>query len=232
MLYPLPGADFDWKAAGVSPDWPHNLTGLAAHWNKNTNLGWAFDTWLLNLLPREHPFTNNGGGYCTLSFIPTLGTMLLGLIAGGLLRSQRRPLQEWVRWLIVAARGGIRAAGCCSCAAGICPVVKRIWTPSWVLWSGGWCLLMLAGFYLLMDAWGRRRWAFPLSVVGINSIAAYLIAELFAGGIGKVLSCHLGAGVFQTAGKPYEPLLHGAGVLLVEWMILFWMYRRKIFLRV
>ena len=86
-LYPLPGPGFDWTAAGVSPEWEYNLTGFAAHWNKNTNLAWAFDTWFLNLFPRESLFTHNGGGYATLSFIPTLGTMILGLIAGEWLKS-------------------------------------------------------------------------------------------------------------------------------------------------
>ena len=77
------------------------LTGFAAHWNKNTNLAWAFDTWFLNLFPREKPFVYNGGGYATLSFIPTLGTMILGLIAGGVLRSDRTPRRK-VHWLVAA----------------------------------------------------------------------------------------------------------------------------------
>ena len=58
------------------------LPGFAAHWNKNTNLAWRFDLWFLNLFGRDKPFEYNGGGYATLSFIPTLATMILGLIAG------------------------------------------------------------------------------------------------------------------------------------------------------
>ena len=53
-----------------------------ARWNKNANLGVAFDQWFMNLFPRVEPFVANGGGYLTLSFIPTLGTMILGLLAG------------------------------------------------------------------------------------------------------------------------------------------------------
>ena len=67
-------------------DWQHHYTGFAAHWNKNTNLGLAFDQWFMNLFPRQKAFVANGGGYLTLSFIPTLGTMILGLIAGRWLR--------------------------------------------------------------------------------------------------------------------------------------------------
>ena len=218
-LYPLPDAN----ATGT-------LTGFATHWNKNTNLAWAFDTGFMNLFPREHPFTANGGGYSTLSFIPTLGTMLLGLLAGGVLRTDRTPLQK-VRWLALAGVAGL-AAGWLLDTSGLCPVVKRIWTPAWVLFSGGWCFLILAGFYLPCDIWQYRRWAFPLMVVGMNSIAAYLIAHLFEDFIAQALPRHFGKGWFTLAGQAYEPLLHGAGILLVEWLILWWMYRRKIFLRV
>ena len=98
--YPLPGSDFDFATVGVPGSWPHP-TEFAAHWDKNSNVAWAFDTWFLNLFPREHRFTHNGGGYATSSFIPTLGTMILGLLAGEVLR---RTGAGWskVRWLIVA----------------------------------------------------------------------------------------------------------------------------------
>ncbi len=229
-LYPLPGANFDWAQAGMQPDWVHNLTGFAAHWNKNTNLAWAVDTWFMNLFPREHPFTNNSGGYSTLSFIPTLGTMILGLLAGNVLRSTRTPMGK-VRWLATAGIVGL-GAGLLLGAAGICPIVKRIWTPSWVLYGGGWCFLLLAGFYLIMDMGKFRSWAFPLTVVGMNSIAAYMIAHLFVEFLFKTLPLHLGRGVFEVFSPAYEPLLLGAGVLSIEWLMLWWMYRRGLFLRV
>ena len=207
-----------------------HLTGFAAHWDKNSNLAWAFDTWFLNLFPRSKPFTANGGGYATLSFIPTLGTMILGLLAGGVLR---RPGSGWAKvlWFVVAGAIGL-AAGWGLGELGVCPVVKRIWTPSWVLFSGGWCFLFLAGFYAIIDLLGVRFWAFPLRVIGMNSIAAYCMAGLFEGFFQKNLYTHLGHEPFQVLGEPYEPLLHGAAVLLILWLILFWMYRRKIFLRI
>ncbi len=229
-LYPLPGPTFDWGKSGVTPDCPLNLSGFAAHWNKNTNLGWALDTWFLNLFPRQKPFTNQDGGYCTLSFIPTLGTMILGLIAGGVLRSGRSPWGK-VQWLALAGFASL-AAGWGLGLAGICPVVKRIWTPGWTLFSGGWCFLLLAGFYAVMDLWSSRHWAFPLVVVGMNSIAAYVIADTLREFIGDALTRHLGANAFEWAGPPYQWALRGAAVLAAEWLILLWMYRRKIFLRV
>ena len=88
-LYPLPGPDFDYTRSACPPDWPHLYTGFLAHFNKNSNLSWAFDVWFLNLFPRESPFRFNGGGWSTLSFIPTLATMMLGLWAGQWLQTSR-----------------------------------------------------------------------------------------------------------------------------------------------
>jgi predicted acyltransferase len=228
--YPAPPADFDWTTVGVPADWPHHQPGFAAHWDKNSNLAWAFDVWFLNLFPRERPFIFNGGGYATLSFIPTLGTMILGLIAGGVLRGERPP-QGRVRWLGAAGAAGI-ASGWLLGALGINPVVKRIWTPSFTLWSGGVCLLILAATYYVVDVSGHRRWAFPLVVIGMNSIAAYCLYEVGARFVADSLLTHLGAGTFAALGTAYAPFILGLATLAVFWLILYWMYRRGIFLRI
>jgi heparan-alpha-glucosaminide N-acetyltransferase len=229
-IYPAPGPDFNWPAVGVPPDWPHHLSGFAAHWDKNSNAAWAIDNLFLNLFPREKPFLFNGGGYATASFYPTLGTMILGLIAGDVLRNGRSPWEK-ARWLAVAGLIAL-AAGWTFGAVGVCPVVKRIWTPSWVLFSGGWCFLLLAGFYAVVDIRGWKGWAFPLVVVGANSIAAYVMDHLFVGFIRDALKRHLGVEPFRVLGSEYEPLLLGAAVLGVLWLILFWMYRRRIFVKI
>jgi predicted acyltransferase len=229
-LYPAPGADFDWHAVGVSASWPHHQTGFAAHWDKNSNLAWDFDTWFLNLFPRERPFAYNEGGYATLSFIPTLATMILGLLAGGVLRSERGMLAR-VRWLVAAGVLAV-ASGWLLGATGVCPVVKRIWTPSFTLWSGGICFLFLAFFYAVMDVQGRKRWAFPLVVVGMNSIAAYVMDHLLTEFVEHELATHVGPGVFFTLGYTYAPLLQGVAVLTFLWLVLFWMWKRRLFLRI
>jgi predicted acyltransferase len=228
-LYPAPAPDFNYQAVGVPADWQHHYSGLAAHWNKNSNLGTAFDQWFLNLFPRARPWMANRGGYLTLSFIPTLGTMILGLAAGRWLRqaAPRIPMKR-----LLAAGGLGIAAGLLLHFTGICPVVKRIWTPSWTLFSGGLCFLFLAGFSWVVDVKGYRRWAFPLVVIGTNSIAAYMIAHLFDEFIIGSLRIHLGAEFFQFLGTGLEPLLRGLAVLLIYWVLLFWMYRRKLFLKV
>ena len=229
-LYPAPAADFDYKAVSVPADFPEFFSGFAAHWNKNSNPAWAFDTWFLNLFPRERPFVANGGGYATLSFIPTLGTMILGLIAGGWMRNDWTvPRRSWT--FIGAGLAGI-ALGSLAAWLGICPVVKKIWTPAWTLYSGGWCFLILAALYFVCDVVRFQRWAFPLMVVGANSIFIYSIFIPASGFIQMCYRTHFGQNIFKVCGDRYEHLLSGAAVLLVFWLLLLWMYRRKVFIRI
>lgn len=228
-IYPMAGPGFDWQAVFVPANWPHHYSGFMAHWNKNANLGNRFDQWFLNLFPRVKPFVANDGGYLTLSFIPTLGTMILGLIAGRWLReaAPRIPLRR----LLIAGAAGV-GLGLLLHIAGICPVVKRIWTPSWVLFSGGICFLTLAAFEWVMEQKGYRKWAFPLMVIGMNSIAAYLIAHLLPDFLTSSFRIHLGPDAFKIAGAAFEPFLLGTALLLSYWLILFWMHRRKLYLRI
>ncbi len=228
-LYPAPGADFNYPAVGVPMHWPYHYTGFLSHWNKNSNLGQAFDVWFLNILPRPSRFLFNGGGYLTLSFIPTLGTMLLGLRAGEWFReaAPRIPLRKF---LIAGAI--LFAASLVLHFGGINPIVKRIWTPAWVLFSGGICFFFLSAFSWIIDVKGYRKWAFPLLVVGMNSIAAYLIDHLFGDFIPANLHINLGYQIFNVFGSGLEPFVFGACVLTIYWLILFWMYKRKIFLRI
>jgi Uncharacterized conserved protein len=229
-LYPAPGPGFDYSSVGVPPDFQqHQYTGFLSHWNKNSNLGAAFDQWFLNLFPRSTPFVANRGGYLTLSFIPTLGTMILGLIAGGWLRASAPKIP--MRRLLIAGAAGI-ALGLLLHFGGICPIVKRIWTPAWTLFSGGACFFLLAAFCWIIEMKGYRKWAFPLIVIGANSIAAYLIAHFLEEFFASSFRIHLGRAAFQIFGAPLEPLLLGSAILLSYWLILFWMYRRKIFLRI
>ena len=124
------------------------------------------------------------------------------------------------------------AAGLLLHFTGLCPIVKRIWTPAWVLFSGGICFWLTAAFYWLIELREHRKWAFPLLVIGMNSIAAYLIAHLFDAFLYSSLRIHLGEHFFAFLGPGLEPLLNGAAVLAVFWLMLLWMYNRKLFLRI
>lgn len=230
-LYPLPGPDFDYALAGVTPDWAYNFKGFSAHWNKNTNLAWAFDTWFLNLFPRQSPFLYNSGGYATLSFIPTLGTMILGLFAGHLLKSPRLPKEKLNRFILFGI--ALILISVFFHFSGINPIVKRIWTPAWTLFSGGLCFFMLAFFYGIIDMAGIKKWSFFLMIIGVNSIAAYVMADGgMASYISKALFTHLGPNFNVVFGSSYADLVSGALILFLEWLILYWMYKKKFFVKI
>ena len=227
-LHPLPEPGFDPATVGVTPELAREalLPGFFAHWNMGTNFAADFDRWFLNLFPRESPFVFNAGGYQTLNFIPSLITTILGLLAGETLRGEGSP--RWkLRWLL--------AAGAACVAAGIvagatcCPVVKRIWTPSWAVLSGGISLWLLAAVFWAIDVRGRRSWAWPLVVVGMNSIAMYLGHELLAGWIRSTAKTWLGAAAFAG---PYGVVWQSLIVVVVLWLWCWWLYRRGIFLRI
>ncbi|HYG75082.1 MAG TPA: DUF5009 domain-containing protein [Planctomycetota bacterium] len=230
-LYPLPGPDFDYAKVGVPKDWKYHFEGFAAHWNKNSNFASAFDQWFLNLFPCEAPFVFNRGGYATLNFIPALGTMIFGLLSGELLRSDREPLKKFTTLMLAGVAGLI--VGFVLDVTGICPSVKRIWTPSWTIFSTGWTCLFLGAFYFIIDIKGWQRWAFAGVVVGMNSIAMYCLAQWpFRSFVGESLRIHLRKSTFELAGVAYAPIFEAAAVLFVLWAICWWMYRRKIFLRI
>ena len=228
-LYPLPPANFDYAGVGIGADWPR-LTGFAAHWEKNTNIAAAFDQWFLNLFPREKPFVFNSGGYQTLNFVPSLATMIFGLLTGQLMRSQR-PLTQKLKRLAGFGLAGI-VLGQVIALAGLCPIVKRIWTPSWAIYSGGWVVLLLAAFVALIDWRGWKRWAFPLVVAGLNPITLYCMWQLLPPFVRDSIKRHLGPGIFECFGAVYAPILEHLAVLAVFWLILLWMHRRKIYLRI
>jgi predicted acyltransferase len=228
-LYPAPGPTFPYASVGVPADWNHLYTGFASHWNKNSNFGQAFDLWFLNLFPRPSRFLFNSGGYLTLSFIPTLGTMLLGL-AGGRWFHDAAPKIPLRKFLLAALL--LIAAGLFLHFTGVCPIVKRIWTPSWALFSGGVCFLFLAAFSWIVQVHQQRRLAVPLIVVGANSIAAYLIAHLCEDFVESSFRINLGMRALNILGPALQPLLLGILTLATYWLMLFWMYRRKIFLRI
>jgi heparan-alpha-glucosaminide N-acetyltransferase len=229
-LWPLPPASFDYTKVGVPVNWPHLYNGFLAHWNKNSNLAWSFDVWFLNLFPRQKPFQYNGGGWSTLSFIPTLATMLLGVLTAEWLRTGRTVVEK-LRGLIL---GGVALAllGLIWQWTGLCPIVKRVWTPAYTLYSGGVVVLMLAAFYAAMEWRGWHRWALPLLVIGANSIAIYVMSWTMEKPMTDALLRHLGHTPFAILGAAFEPVLRGFTVILVFWLILYWMYRRKIFLRI
>lgn len=244
IAYPKPPAGFDYAAVGVPPDWTGHWTeGLLVHFNKNSNLAWAFDCWWMNLFPRQSEFLYSSGGYATLSFVPTFATMVLGLVAGRILQNVTQPRRQIE--MLVAIGCGCMIVGYGLDWIGICPVVKRIWTSSWVLWSGGICFLWLGVLSLICDKWGFTRWGGFFLVVGANSIVAYVMSWTLKVPVSEALLRHFG-GWFEAAAKSLaslastqesaipivQELLVGVGVLGVFWLGLYWLYRQRIFVRI
>jgi predicted acyltransferase len=156
--------------------------------------------------------------------------MILGLLAGEWLKGKGSKEQK-LRGLIIAGIGLVLLGLFCQWA-GICPIVKRVWTSSYTLYSGGLVILMLASFYALIDWKGWRRWSFPLVVIGMNSIAIYVMSWTMESFFGNAVDRHFGWAITAIAGPTFQPVLHGFIVILLFWLILLWMYRRKIFLRI
>jgi predicted acyltransferase len=91
---------------------------------------------------------------------------------------------------------------------------------------------MLAVFYYIVDMRGWRRWAFPLIVAGANSIALYMMSQLLRPWVSGLLERYLGAGVFAIAGPGLDPVLRNSAIGFVFWLVVYWMYRNKIFVRI
>ncbi|QDU29121.1 hypothetical protein ETAA8_42280 [Anatilimnocola aggregata] len=217
---PMPeNADVSWMR---NEDW---LTGFFARWNPHTNPAAAFDRWFLNEFPRSEQYIATRGGYQTLNFVPSLATMLMGLLTGEVLRQARKPAQK-LRTFVIAGLASLLLGWLAGIT--ICPLVKRIWTPSWVLYSGGWVLLMLAVFYYVIDVKGWRTWSIPWTVIGMNSIFVYLGFQLSSGWIRETLARHLGQDWFTG---DYQSMTQRTGVLIVLWLLAWWLYSQRVFLR-
>jgi predicted acyltransferase len=226
---PLPPTGFDYAAVGVKENGALQ-NGFESKWNMNSNVAATFDLWFLNLFPRSEPFQFNTGGYQTLNFIPSLATMIFGMMAGEIVRrstSRGKTFALLMVWGLVLLGVGWGIAH-----GGYCPLVKRIWTPSWTLFSTGWTLLMLGGFYGVIDGLGWKRWAFPLVVAGMNSIALYLMSQTLKPATAKNLKRHFGEGWTMVGDGQYQPLIESCAVLVVFWLIIYWLYRQRVFLRI
>lgn len=230
-LYPAPQPGFELSSFGLPETW-ERTEGFAAHWEKNSNVAARADQWFVNLFPRAEgkPFEFNDGGYQTLNFVPSLATMIFGLLAGELVRGNLRR-----RWKVIA----LLAAGITGLAIGwalgwlgVCPVVKRIWTPSWAIYSAGWSFGVLAVFYLVIDVARLRAWSLPLVVVGMNSIAVYCMSMLLKPWVRDSLKRHTTPNVYELFGATWSPMLEASVFLLFCWAVAWWMYRSKAFLRI
>jgi predicted acyltransferase len=173
------------------------------------------------------------GGYTTHYgfFLPIMtfsATVMLGMHAGQWMNSRHSPRRKLL---------GLVAAGVGSLALGWAwsfwfPIIKPLFTSSMVLWACGWCFLLLALFYALTDILRWRAWAFPFVVIGANALFAYMVPHLFSAQISGMSGV-----LFNGLAKHLQPLglasiVRSFGYVLIMWLILWFLYRKKLFWRV
>lgn len=198
MLVPIPG-----QGAGILEPW--------------TNFALYVDEIVLRQFRDGTTYT------WVLSSLGFGATVMQGAFAGHILRSK---LSETNRTLLLLGLGlGSLAVGW---IWGIWfPIIKHIWTSSMVLWSGGWCYLLLAAFYWVIDVQGFRKWAFPLVVIGTNAIAIYVGTHL----INFRTISNVFVGNLQAHWPVFGVFLSALVTFLIPWLILLYMYRKKTFIR-
>ena len=192
----------------------------AVSYQRGANLVWAVDKALLPHRTVESVFLEGWGTIiCT---IPTIATTILGLLLGQLLRSGLTALKK-MQFMAMIGVGGLIIGYVVSLFV---PVVMKMWTTSYGILSASWSCLMFLLFYWVIDFLGYRKWAFVFVVVGMNALAVYLC--------GTVTRLHTVVGIFTKgpadAMGMLGPLFAALAFFAVEWAILYWMYKRKIFL--
>jgi len=186
---------------------------------------------LKRLVTRPEPYVFNNGGYQTLNFIPALVTMLFGLMTGEFIRRNNDRRGKVFVMLMVSGLV-LLGLGYGWSALGYCPLVKRIWTPSWTLFSTGWTLLMLSGFFGMIDGLGWKAWSFPLIVAGMNSMVLYMSGQLLRGWTSALLKRHINENLFNILGEKLSPVVEANLVLLSFWLFVYWLYCQRIFVRI
>jgi len=189
----------------------------------NVNVANYIDNLIMGSLNDQEAYTG---------FLSVMGygaTVLIGAMAGHLLRSGVRPLAK-IGLLLLGSAGCLLGGWIWETCLGF-PIIKHAWTSSYVLWAAGWSLLLLALFYTVIDVWGWRRWAFPFVVIGMNAITVYMIFRLFGHTVIPDIAETLVGGLARYLG-PYGDFFMAMAVFMLVWLLLLHLYRHKIFLRV
>jgi len=184
---------------------------------RTVNFARYVDEKVLGVFRRDHSFT---------WLVTSLGfsaSVLLGATAGHLLKARLTAPRRLLS-LVVLGLGCLAGGWVWSYSL---PLNRHLWTSSMILWAGGWSFLLLALFHAVIDVAGIRRWAFPFLVIGSNALLAYVLQPLFG----------LATSGFWARALPAQfPALHtqlltyGSEVVLL-WLILWWLYRHRLFLR-
>ena len=187
----------------------------AGSYDRNANLVLWTDLVTVGRVLPEHW----GTVICTL---PTISTTIVGMLLGELLMTNRSTASKMKTIGLVGLSGVVLGWA----LNPVIPIVMKIWTTSYGLASAGFACLMFLVFYWLVDVRGYEKLAFPFLVIGMNAVAIYMSESIIPWSNIVAIFTHSLAGTLGS----FTPLFHAIAVLTVEWLVLYWMYKRKIFL--
>jgi predicted acyltransferase len=223
LCYLIMQLEFRWQAAIAAAI-------LIGHWalfvafpgtegpfmSKTTNIGAMIDKAVFGHINHDY--------WANINCITSTATTLFGVWTGQLLQSRR---SNGFKMQVI----GLSAIACLATGFVIHPwnpIIKRICTTSFTIYSTGWVLLMLLAFYWVVEVKGYTRWTFPFIVIGANSIFIYSVEEVLRSWLNRAV------GVFTfrfTWIGDFAPVAQACAVLLVMWYMCYWLYRRKIFFK-
>lgn len=162
-----------------------------------------------------------------LSTIPAVATALLGVFTGQFLRSSS--VADFYKGLLIGLIGLV-FLGIAILWDRVFPINKILWTSSFVLYAGGWSLLLMAVFYLVVDVWQLKRWTLPLQWIGTNSILIYMASHGLVDF--EYSSRYLFSGLVQGFSLPWQEVAIGSGMLVIQLWLLWFLFKKKWFLKV
>lgn len=161
-----------------------------------------------------------------MSLVPSISTAILGIMTGSLLKNSPKTKKEKVVYMALAGIISISIALIWNLDF---PINKNLWTSSFVMLVGGLSLILLSLFYYIIDVLGYKKWAFFFKVIGMNSILIYVSGRVIDW---EYANNGLFTWLFQLSGEPYDAVVKALFYVLVQWGFLYFLYRKKVFLRV
>lgn len=198
--------------------WP--VAGFNQPFVPDHNFGSWVDMLIMRRIDTDH--------WVAFNAIPTTAHTMWGVLAGQVLMSSRTAWQK-IRTLAIPGLIGVIVGYSLN---PIDPIIKRICTSSFVIVSGGWCLLALAFSYWLIDVKGLKKWAVFFSIVGMNPLFIYLFANTGGPRWLHRIAQPFTEGLFAWAGHFTAEIVTSLAVWGMLWYICFWLYRKRIFIRI
>lgn len=197
------------------------IPGFDQPFVKDHNFGSWMDMVLMGKL-------NRGGGWVAINCVPTAAHTIWGVLCGKLLMSKRTDKEKIIR---LAAFGlGMVVLG--YAMDPVTPIIKRICTSSFVIVSGGWAILTLALFYWVVDIKKKASWASFAMIVGMNSIFIYMVANTIGGDTINKTAAIFTSGFLSWMGPPIVKLLTALFSMAGYWYLCYWLYKKRIFIKI